>query len=530
MHEAIELISRILREMWHRRWIGLIAAWVGALAGIVVVYQIPERYEASARVFVDTKSILKPLLQGLAIQPDVNQQVAMVSRTLINRPNIEKVVRNADLDLHVKNTAQRDALIDQTMKSISLAGSRGGDNLYTISYRDPEPEKARKVVQSILTIFVESSVGDDRQDSRSAVRFLDDQIKVYEKVLLAAENRLKEFKLRNLGMAERDGGGDFFSRAAGLQTQINAARLELNGAEQARDSYKKELTAEQPAPADASTGALPELPSMPEVVPEVDSRIAKVRGELDELQRRYTENHPDVASARRLIADLESQRNAVLAERRKAAEAAAATGTKPLGPVENPVYQQLRMALAEAEGQVAAARGKLNALEAQYAQLKARAMMVPEIESEFTQLNRDYDVQKRTYEGLLARRESAVMGIGAQDSGGAQFRVIDPPRVSSQPVAPSRLQLLGIAFLVSIALGLAASFVASQLAPTFHDSGTLRQVTNRPVLGPISMIFSPQNVVARRRRNWLFVGGTGGLVALFAGIAGIGMLLWRIGA
>ena len=122
------------------------------------------------------------------------------------------------------------------------------------------------------------------------------------------------------------------------------------------------------------------------------------------------------------------------------------------------------------------------------------------------------------------------MGIGAQDSGGAQFRVIDPPRVSSQPVAPSRLQLLGIAFLISIALGLAASFVASQLAPTFHDSGTLRQATNRPVLGPISMLSSPKIVVARRRRNWLFAGGTGGLVALFAGIAGIGMLLWRVGA
>jgi hypothetical protein len=172
----------------------------------------------------------------------------------------------------------------------------------------------------------------------------------------------------------------------------------------------------------------------------------------------------------------------------------------------------------------------LNALEAQYAQLKARAMMVPEIESEFTALNRDYDVQRRTYEGLLSRRESAVMGIGAQDSGGAQFRVIDPPRVSPKPVAPSRLQMLGIAFLISIALGLAASFVASQLAPTFHDSGTLRQATNRPVLGPISMLSSPKIVVARRRRNWLFAGGTGGLVALFAGIAGIGMLLWRAGA
>ena len=46
-----------------------------------------------------------------------------------------------------------------------------------------------------------------------------------------------------------------------------------------------------------------------------------------------------------------------------------------------------------------------------------------------SQLNRDYDVQKKTYESLLARRESATMGKDVQDTGGAQFRVIDPPRV-----------------------------------------------------------------------------------------------------
>ena len=55
--------------MWHRRWIGLAAAWIAALIGIAVVYRIPERYEATARVFVDTESLLKPLLAGSRSSP-----------------------------------------------------------------------------------------------------------------------------------------------------------------------------------------------------------------------------------------------------------------------------------------------------------------------------------------------------------------------------------------------------------------------------------------------------------------------------
>ena len=207
MNETIQQVKRALREMWHRRWIGLAMAWIAALIGIAVVYRIPERYEASARVFVDTESLLKPLLAGLAVQPNVDQQVSLVSRTLISRPNVEKVVRMADLDLGASSDAEREAMVDDVMKSVVLTGNTR-DNLYTIAYRNPQPEQARRVVQSLLTIFVESSLGDKRQDSRAAVRFIDDQIKSYERTLQAAENRLKEFKLRYMGMAERGGGGD----------------------------------------------------------------------------------------------------------------------------------------------------------------------------------------------------------------------------------------------------------------------------------------------------------------------------------
>src|SRR6202158_1602704 len=236
MNELLRSVLGHLRGMWHRRWIGLAVAWIAAVIAVTIAYRIPEKFEASARVYVDTETLLKPLLAGLAIQPNLDQQVALISRTLISRPNVEKLVRMADLDLAAKNQIERDAVIDDVMRSIRLSGG-ASTNLYVISYRDPGPERARKVVQSLLTIFVESSLGDKRQDSRTAVKFIDTQIKRYDETLRIAENRLKEFKLKYMGVT---GQGDYFGRLAAVQTAIENARLEMQAAEQSRDAYKRE--------------------------------------------------------------------------------------------------------------------------------------------------------------------------------------------------------------------------------------------------------------------------------------------------
>src|SRR3982751_750490 len=140
MKEVFEQVLTYLRGMWHRRWIGLAAAWLAAIAGAAPVYRVPERYEAQARVYVDTESVLKPLLAGLAIQPNTDQQVALMSRTLISRPNVERLIRMSDLDLGVRTGAEREELTDLVIKNIRLTSV--STNLYTIGYRDPNAEQA----------------------------------------------------------------------------------------------------------------------------------------------------------------------------------------------------------------------------------------------------------------------------------------------------------------------------------------------------------------------------------------------------
>jgi polysaccharide chain length determinant protein (PEP-CTERM system associated) len=509
MDELVQQALTVLRGMWHRRWIGLAAAWLVAIVAVTVALRIPDRYEASARVYVDTQSLLRPLMEGLSIQPNVDQQVAMMSRTLLSRPNVEKVVRMADLDLSSPSPADREALIDSVAKSLSLGG--GSTNIYTISYRNSSPEKARKVVQSLLSIFVESGLGDKRQDMRAAVRFVDEQIKQYEESLKSAENRLKDFRIKYLGVAGQ-GGPDYFGRLTKLADEIAVAKRELRAAEESRDSYKRELAGE-------TAVFLPEAPGAPTTtvaVPAIDARLAALRGVLDNLNRRFTDEHPDVVATKRSIEQLEAQRQQEVAATRRAA-ASAKSPAEP-GVERNPFFQQLKVNLAEAEANVASLRAKLSSFEGQYAQLKNEARLVPQVEAEYTQLNRDYEIQKKTYETLLARKQSATIGEGVQDFGGTQFRVIDPPRVSPEPVPPTRTMLLGLAFVAAIGAGLLASFIASQLMATFHDARSLRSITKRPVLGMITMLPSEAMNRLRRRNGVLFAGGVGGLLASFAAV------------
>ena len=247
---------------------------------------------------------------------------------------------------------------------------------------------------------------------------------------------------------------------------------------------------------------------------EIDGRIGALKKALDDLLLKYTDEHPDVVATKRLIEQLEAQRSVELEARSKA------TTGKPaaISAERNPVFQQLRISLADAEAGVAAARSKLAGYEAQYAQLKSQARLVPEIEQEYLQLTRDYDIQKNTYQSLLTRREQAGMGMDVQDSGGAVFRVIDPPRVSPEPVSPNRLALLGIALAASLAAGLLASFAAAQVMPIFHDASTLRVVTQRPMLGMVSMLPSAALARMKRRKAYLFAGGLGSLLVSFTAV------------
>ncbi len=525
MDELFNQIFSIARGVWKHRWPGLLVAWVVGAIGAAVVLWVPDKYEASARIFVDTQSILKPLMSGLAVQPNIDQQVVMLSRTLISRPNVEKLIRMADLDLGEKSKDGQEALIERMTKTLEIKNV-GRDNLYTLGFRDSNPDKAKRVVQSLVSIFVESSLGDTRKDSDTAKKFIDEQIKTYVAKLEEAEGRLKEFKLRNIETQTAD-GKDMSARLGEISNQMNQARLELKEAENARDAAKKQLEGEKSQSASISQRSLLQESATSVATPEIDARINAQKTNIDALLQRFTDQHPDVITARKLVKDLEEQKRKEVQELRKIAMAApvAGSGNSSLAS------QELGRMLATAEVQVASLRARVGEYESRFNRARELMKTAPQIESEYSQLNRDYAINKKNYEDLVARRESAALSGDLEGAAGiVDFRLIDPPRVSPQPVAPNRLLLLPLALLVAIGAGIATAFVASQLRAVFFDARTLRDAVGLPLLGVVTLVISNTEMAKERSDLRRFVAASSGLVGVFIlGILALAFLTGRVG-
>ena len=127
MKQQLEKLISLLRGMWRFHRLAMVVMWVVALATWVVIFLLPDLYEARARVFVDTRTALKPVLQGLAIDQDVNAQINYVRQSLLSSPQLEKVAEaNGILDPSVTSPAQRAKLIDKLRSHVTLTVNKIG--------------------------------------------------------------------------------------------------------------------------------------------------------------------------------------------------------------------------------------------------------------------------------------------------------------------------------------------------------------------------------------------------------------------
>jgi len=504
INEIVEQLLAYLRGMWRYRWYALVLAWLISLAGWVHVAMLPDQYQASARVYVDTQSILRPLLHGLAISVDPSAQITLMTRTLLSRPNLAKVARMTDLDLQAQDSEAMDDLLDELKEKIGLTGA-GQQNLYTITVLDEDPQLARRIVQAVLTMLVENTLGETRQDSDTAQRFLDRQISEYEARLVAAEDRLKEFKRRHVGMMPGS-GDDYYVRMQEAGAALESVKLQLRQAENRQAALQRQIQGEEPTfGLDPNVDAALTSVLAPTVNLPVQNRIQTLETQLDTLLLKYTERHPDVISTRQMIAELEQQRDDQLSEL-TANMASLPNSVKASIPSldVNPVYQQLKIAYGNESANIAALQAQLLEYENKLKELQKRIHTVPEIEAQLTALNRDYSVTKSNYEALLARRESAHISQQAgQTTDDIRFKVIEPPRAATEPAQPNRPKLMSVVLAAGVSVGLGVAFLVGQIWPTFDNRRSLMQATNIPVFGSVGAILSP--VVIRRQRLALYL-------------------------
>lgn len=501
MKEQLTEIYSYLRGMWRYRWNALLLTWVVALIGWVFVIYMPNQYSAKAVIYIDTSSVMKPLLKGLAPETDSFDEIRIMSRVLLSRDNLLSVIRETDMDLKIDTPEDRENLVEKLAGDIVLKGGGSGQrgrlksNIYEISYKSPLAERAYQVVSNLLNTMIEGTLDSTRTDTMTVQKFLDDQIRGHEQRLTLAEQQLAEFKKANVGYMPDEKGG-YYSRLQRAQDEIGRTRSTLRMAERRRVELNKQISGERPLlnrEMDESTTGV---------------KLRRYNEQLDALLSQFTERHPDVQSLRSVIADLDLQ-SYKLAQSKRDSDTATEF---------NPVYQEMKVELSKASVEVEILKIQLIDQQELVKKLTDSIDIIPEVEAKLSKLNRDYEVTRERYLDLVERREQAKLGQSAdQSAGDVTFRVIEPPIVPIQASGPNRFLLMSGVLIAALAAGLGWSFLQYQLQPTYINLQQVGTRTGLPVLGYVSLYLSPEHRKKRRMQLTSFLSVTVLLIFVYGG-------------
>ena len=520
------LIDQVLEEVrsaWRFRWLALGVAGAVALVGWLGVFALQDHYQASAKVFVDTRTALKPVLQGLTVGQDVDAQLNYVRQALLAGPQLERVARDAGMIRAGSDAHSREQLLESLGNRIYInvhsASGREEDrstagSIYSIDFQDANRERSLKVVTILLDTLVNETLGGKREGAESAQRFLQTQIGDYEQRLRTAEDRLAAFKSHNIGLLPTEQGGYF----AGLQKENDAitdTRTKLAQARSRRAELERQLRGDVAVAASAPTSSS----SAGGTGAGFDtlSRIAETQARLDELLLKFTDKHPDVIAARQTLEDLKRRRAAEVDSLKHGDAAAAATSRASA----NPVYQSIQLELNKADVEIADLGTELEQHQAKAAELRRVLDTAPQVEADYAQLNRDYDVNKAQYTALLGNYEKARLGERADNAGSVRFEIVAPPAVTFQPVWPQRFRLLAGVLVAALAAGAAVAYGLHQLHPVISSGSALAELTGVTVLGIVATAFPKRNRQATIRDRMRLAFAFGGLLAAFVAVVAL---------
>ena len=472
MDELIIQLTFCLQAIQRYRWqmFGIMAA-VSLIACSGVLFK-PDKFEARATLRLSSESMLGPIMDGLITKDKMTQEMAkLMKRSLVARPNLERVIRETDLNLEVRTKLDEQRLLETLAKKIVVKTDREG-KLFTITYTGRNPKQVKEVVDVLMKIFIEKSVGATAEDSIMSRRFLDLRIKEYEGKLESAEMRLKEFKRENFSSIPAE-GQSVFARMNTTRQDLTTAKLEFREAKKRRDALQLQLE---------KTGAPVSAAQQARLIAEADE-IKKIESDLIDLTTRFTDRHPHVVVLREKLEQFRRRQNQ--------ANGVTANGAGYTLNDGGLAYRDMVVELGKAEADVAALSERVESYIRLISNLKIGIDEMTAVEAEFAKVNRDYEIIKNLYVALVQRRESAELTDEVKSStANIRFEIVEPPVLPVLPAGPSRLILLIVSMALAIGAGGAGAVALGVLNAPVSSVKDLAEIAPYPVLGIVSSTIS----------------------------------------
>lgn len=529
LHDLFQQFKSIVYGIWRKRWYMMATTWLVCLLGWGLVSTLPYKYESSAQIFVDTDTILPSIVRGIGIDVDVSKKIDVVRKTLVTRPNLERIIRRSEyLERLARNDSELNSLVVRMQDDIRVVSL--GDGMYRIQFEIDDArlsdrqraEVAKNVVNNLLSFFLESGSSSNGAN-KDATEFLDKRLADYAERLSSAETAHAKFKQDNI---EYIGGqGSFLSRHDSAKEDLRKTRNEIAELNVSLETLQEQIknvpaTIREARSSRGGRGSSDDDP--------LEERISELEKKIDQLRTLgFTDRYPDIVNIKNQLAALRAEQKEKQDAIAEELSASAESGKNSNYTTETPnrLYEQLMLNIITTTTQVKSLQQREIDQRKVVAEMEEKAKRVPEIEAQEAQLKRDFEQLRRQYNLLLKEQQDLELRSDVEGADEAvSLRVVEPPNTPTAPSGPPRLIFLSLMLVGGLVAGVGAALVLSMLRPVVLTVEQLRMQFDLNVLGNVSRSLSEDETRQRSMELLIFAGATALLFVVFAGFVAFDMI------
>jgi polysaccharide chain length determinant protein (PEP-CTERM system associated) len=500
----------------HRGWI-FGPAFAFLVAGVVVAFLWPDTYVSSAVIKVVPPQVPEAYVQS-NLNQDMTNHVMSMAQSILSRSNLTSMINT--LNLYPKERANQpmEDIIERMQKKDVAIGAvenqhvagQGPVTAFQISFRYSNRLQAQKVCEDIVGRFISQNIQERSQASRSTTEFLEGEFEDSRKKLEEAEQRLSEFRIRNMGRLPDQMNAN--------QAQLNSMQMQMTTLDAAisRINQDKLLAENQLRILKDRYSSLKQAVGEQTVagvqrndqLSEKEREIISLENTLAILRERYKDTYPDVQRALSLLAQARKDRDALLKEDADKKADSATVARKPLA---NRELMDADAGIRRIEGEIAARDLEMKDRQKEMAQLtaavkalEARIEGVPVGEKEYSDLLRDRDLARQQYDELNGKKNKSEIATKLENTKqGETLDILDPASLPQTPTEPKRAVIIAVAAAIGFAVGLIFAGAREMKDGSLKNLKDVRAYTKLPILGSVPLLENDLVVRRRRRMAWL---------------------------
>lgn len=460
--QGASLIAHLPAILRDRFLLALIPFILFSVAGVAAAFLLPTVYTSTSTLLVESPQLPEDVLGS--VSPDlVDQRIAKFRQQVLSRPKLIELIQKHGLYAEERRNTSLSDVIEDMRKATKIAAvsaelqrSNGGSSTiaFSLSFDYKAASPAQAVAQDMTEQLLVLDATKNSEQAEGTVRFLSDQATALQTQITEAESRIESIKAQN-GLALSNPG---LMAAGGPNGGFDVQIIALQ-----RDNAL--LRAQRAARQTAA---------------ERDPIVAAAEADLAAAQARYSDGHPDIAIAKRRLA--EAQRLAASNQAKQPADT---------------VDQQI-----EANNAQIQALQSMKAKElARLSTAQSAMAQAPLVEQQIAQEQQRLDLLVEQYEGVSSRLMQAQGNARAEsEQKGERLSVIDPPVVPEEPTSPNRPLLILGGLLAGLGSGIFLALLAELLFRPIRGIADLKAVTGMPPLVSVPTI---ETGAEAARPGWL---------------------------